>query len=67
MLDWLGDTGGLGEALFFIGGAFLVIFQYGQFDAMLIRYLYRIRPSKDGGGSQGILKPENDGPDEIED
>ena len=29
VLDWLGDTGGLGEALFFIGGAFLLILQYG--------------------------------------
>ena len=25
VLDWLGDTGGLGEALFFLGGALLVI------------------------------------------
>ena len=29
VLDWLGDTGGLGEALFFLGGALLVILQYG--------------------------------------
>ena len=25
-LDWLGDIGGLGEACFFIGGAFVIIF-----------------------------------------
>ena len=46
VLDWLGDTGGLGEALFFIGGAVLIIFNYAQFDSLMVRHLYRIK-SKD--------------------
>ena len=43
ILDFLGDIGGLGEALFFLGGALLVLLQYGQFDAMMVRHLYRVR------------------------
>ena len=43
VLDWLGDTGGLAEALFFIGGAVLLIFNFTRFDTLLVRHLYRTR------------------------
>ena len=43
VLDWLGDTGGLGEALFFIGSAVLFILNHAQFDSLMVRNLYRIR------------------------
>ena len=43
ILDWLGDVGGLGEALFFICGGVLMITQFGQFDLMLIKSLYLVK------------------------
>ena len=43
VLDWLGDIGGLVEALFFIGGTFLVLFNYTQFDVLMVRELFRIK------------------------
>ena len=58
MLDWLGDTGGLGEALFFIGGAILIIFNYAQFDSLMVRHLYRIK-SKDGNNKVKSLNSEH--------
>ena len=47
VLDWLGDTGGLVEALFFIGGTVLILFNYTQFETLMVRHLYRIRPKND--------------------
>ena len=47
ILDWLGDTGGLVEALFFIGGTVLILFNYTQFESLMVRHLYRIRPKND--------------------
>ena len=32
VLDWLGDTGGLGEACFFIGAAIVIFFNYAEID-----------------------------------
>lgn len=42
-LDWLGDTGGLGEALFIGGGFILWILNTAQLEALIVRNLYRIR------------------------
>jgi len=41
VLDWLGDIGGLVEALFFIGSTVMFLFQFGQFDSMLVTNLYK--------------------------
>ena len=46
-LDWLGDVGGLGEALFYMGTFIFAIFSYGQFDQMMIGALYRAKKRKD--------------------
>ena len=43
ILDWLGDVGGLGEALFLLCGGILMISQFGQFDLMLIKSLYHVK------------------------
>ena len=43
ILDWLGDIGGLGEALFFLGGGILGILRYGQLDQMLVSALYQVK------------------------
>ena len=36
ILDWLGDMGGMLEALVYLGAFFLTIINYGQFQAMLV-------------------------------
>ena len=41
ILDWLGDIGGLVEALFFIGSTILAVFTFKQFDALMVSHLYR--------------------------
>ena len=43
VLDWLGDIGGLVEALFFIGGTVLIFFNYTHFDSLIVRNLYKVR------------------------
>ena len=43
ILDWLGDIGGITEAFFFIGAAFLGVVEYGKLDQMLIQDLYRAK------------------------
>ena len=48
ILDWLGDIGGLGEALFFIGGGILGILRYGQLDQMLVSALYQVKAKHSG-------------------
>ena len=40
-LDWMGDIGGLGGALFTLGKVALAIINYGQFDTMMISALFR--------------------------
>ena len=47
-LDWLGDVGGLGEALFFLGSFVLAISQFGKFDSMMTRALFRAKSPVDG-------------------
>lgn len=47
LLDWLGDIGGLGEALFFLGGGLLLILKYGQLDQMLVNALYQVKAKPD--------------------
>lgn len=36
VLDWLGDIGGLSEALFFIGATVLMLFTFGSLEIMLV-------------------------------
>ena len=40
VLDWLGDIGGLTEAIFFISGTFLILFNYRKFESMMVSYLF---------------------------
>ena len=42
-LDWLGDLGGFGEALFYMGTFLMFILNYGQFDQMMVTSLYRAK------------------------
>ena len=43
ILDFLGDVGGLGQALFFMGSFFLAILQYNKLDSLLVNELFRIK------------------------
>lgn len=40
VLDWLGDIGGLVEALFFIGQIALFSFTFGQYESMMVSSLF---------------------------
>ena len=43
VLDLLGDVGGLGEALFFMGSFLLAILKYNKLDSILVNELFRIK------------------------
>ena len=43
VLDFMGDIGGLSEALVFLGSIYLGIIHYGQFNGMLTALLYRAK------------------------
>ena len=43
VLDWLGDIGGLSEALLFTGGLVIGFLNYGQFMGFLASSLYKAR------------------------
>ena len=47
VLDWLGDIGGLSEALFFIGTFILTLSTLGSLEIMLVSMLYRTKESPD--------------------
>ena len=46
MLDWLGDLGGLKEALFYILGAVYVLFHYETSENYLVTQLFKVHPDK---------------------
>ena len=56
VLDWLGDVGGLAEALMYIGTFALAVLHYGQFDAMLVNELYLAskKPERPEGSSNKV-------------
>ena len=39
----MGDMGGFGEALFYIGTFLMFFFNYGQFDQVMVTSLYRAK------------------------
>ena len=43
VLDWLGDTGGLVDALLIIGASVLILINYTKFDYLIAQNLYKIR------------------------
>ena len=47
MLDWLGDLGGLKEALMIILGFIFGLFNYNSFENFLVSQLYRAETEKD--------------------
>ena len=46
-LNWLGDIGGLGEAILIIFGFMTALFNYNTFEDYLVRKLYRRETQKD--------------------
>ena len=43
LLDWLGDVGGLGDALFWMGKVFIIFYHFRQFDFWLLDKLYKVK------------------------
>ena len=55
-MDWLGDIGGLVEALFFIGSMSLFAVTYNQFDSMMVSSLFQQSKQEGaGGGGHPVL------------
>ena len=46
-LDWLGDLGGLKEALALVLGAVIALFNYNKFENYMVSELYRAETEKD--------------------
>ena len=55
MLDWLGDIGGLAEALFFLGGFLIAATNFGQLEIMLVQALYKTKQPKQSEDSSNQL------------
>lgn len=51
-LDWLGDLGGLLDALFYLAQGLLIPFQSFTFNSKLLTTLIRFRPSGEGDDSE---------------
>ena len=47
ILDWLGDIGGLKEALTIVLSAFIAVFNYNTFENYMVAQLYRVETKKD--------------------
>ena len=61
VLDWLGDLGGLKEAVTIVFGLFIGIFHYHTFEDYLTSKMYRSETSKDRYSSANT--PDNETPD----
>ena len=47
ILDWLGDIGGLKEALTIVLSTFIAVFNYNTFENYMVGQLYRVETKKD--------------------
>lgn len=47
ILDWLGDIGGLKEALTIVLSTFIAVFNYNTFENYMVAQLYRVETKKD--------------------
>ena len=53
LLDWLGDLGGLKEAIMIILGFIFGLFNYNKFENYLVKHLYRAETKKNPNQKAG--------------
>ena len=65
LLDWLGDLGGLKEAIVIVFGSIVGLFHYHTFDDFLVSNLFRSQTKKDRYATSKVYAEDLDNPDIV--